>query len=203
MAKRFFDPENTFWHWLTKLPELCALSVLWLVCSLPVVTLVPASAALYDAVARNLRPDEKGIYRRFFRTFKNELGRGILISLLWLVLAALLYLGMQIMITNAEGSALTLIYQIACLLPVGIFCWLIPLLSRFVYPFWQLHKNAFIFTVAYLPKTGLMLLILILGLVLCWYVPVLCLPMPALLALLHTIPVERAFEAYMPDEKTD
>lgn len=197
-SKRFFDPDNTFWSWLTKLPELCGLSLVWLLCSLPVITLVPATIALYDAAARNLRPDEKGMYRRFFRTFKNELGKGILIELFWLVLAALLYFGFETMKLSGR-AVLTLVYQVSCLLPLGVFCWLIPLQSRFVYPFWQLHKNAAVFALANLPKTGLMLLILGLALVVCWYVPVLVLPMPALLAVLHSLPVENAFKDYMPE----
>ena len=198
-VKRFFDPENTFWSWLTRLPEICGLSLVWLLCSLPVLTLVPSTIALYDAAARNLRPDEKGMYRRFFRTFKNELGKGILIELFWLVLGALLYLGFDIM-QRSEYTALALIYQISCLLPLGIFCWVVSLQSRFVYSFWQLHKNAAILALANLPKTGLMLLILVLALILCWWVPVLVVPMPALLALLHSIPVEVAFEKLLAEK---
>ena len=197
-TRRFFDPDNTFWYWLTKLPELCGLSLIWLLCSLPLLTLVPATLALYDATARNLRPDEKGMYRRFFRTFKNELGKGILIGLLWLALASLLYFGFETT-KQAGHGVLTLVYQISCLLPLAVFCWLIPLQSRFVYPFWQLHKNAAIFALANLPKTGLMLLILLLALLACWYIPVLAIPMPALIALLHSFPVEKVFADFTPE----
>jgi len=200
MAKRFFDTQNSFWHWLTRLPDLCGLSLCWLVCSLPVVTLAPACMALYDAVARNLREDIKGGYRRFFRTFKNELGRGCIISLIWLAVFAALYFGLTILINTQNLSGFTLIYQVLCLLPLGAFCWLIPLQSRFVYTFAQVHKNALLFTVAYLPKTGLMLLFLCLGLVLCRFVPVLAVPMPALLALLQSFPVESVLKKM---EETD
>jgi len=46
MARRFFDVENPFWDWIGKLPELCALSLLWVAFCLPVVTIVPATCAL-------------------------------------------------------------------------------------------------------------------------------------------------------------
>ena len=47
MAAGIFNPENDFWRLIEKLVDLFLLSVFWLVCSLPVFTLGPATAALY------------------------------------------------------------------------------------------------------------------------------------------------------------
>ena len=46
MAAGIFNPENDFWRLIEKLVDLFLLSVFWLVCSLPVFTLGPATAAL-------------------------------------------------------------------------------------------------------------------------------------------------------------
>lgn len=204
MAKRFFDPENSLWHWIGKVPEMCGLSVLWLVLSLPVVTLVPASIALYDTVARKLRPDEKGVFRRFFRTFRKELGRGILMGLLWLLIGAVLVWGYNILNHQAKASDSWAIYGIVYLilsaLPLGVFCWLIPIESRFVYPYWTLHKNAVLFAISYLPRTFLLLVLAALAVVVCWYMPPLILIMPALLTTLQSIPIESVFKKYMPEQ---
>lgn len=204
MAKGFFNHENTAWRWIGRIPELLLLSLLWALLSLPVVTLIPATAALYDAVARNVVPDVKGAYHRFFRTFKNELGRGLLMSLLWLPIAAVVILGGKILETPAQDSNLwagfTLVYQILSLLPLGAFIWTVTLESRFVYPFWTLHKNALIFMISYLPRTALILLLMILAFVICWCIPLLTLVMPAVLMALLTIPIEKVFQQYMPRE---
>ena len=45
-----FNPENSIWRVTGKLVDLMILSVFWLACSLPVVTLGPASAALYHTI---------------------------------------------------------------------------------------------------------------------------------------------------------
>ena len=45
MAAGIFNPENDFWRLIEKLVDLFLLSVFWLVCSLPVFTLGPATAA--------------------------------------------------------------------------------------------------------------------------------------------------------------
>lgn len=201
--KKFFDPENNLWSWIGRIPDMILLSLLWLVLSIPIVTLVPASIALYDAVARNVRPDEKGAYRRFFRTFRKELGRGILMGLLWIVIAAVLYVGYSILSQQAQAgdawAAYALVYQILSLLPLSVFLWVIPLESRFIYGYWQLHKNAILFSVCYLPRTLLLLVFTVLGIVACCFYPLAIIVMPALLALLFSIPIEKVFKKYTPE----
>lgn len=198
MARKFFDPENNLWSWIGRIPEIVILSALWVLMSLPIITLIPASIALYDAMARNVRPDEKGAYRRYFRTFWQELGRGILMSLLWLVIAAVLFVGFRILERQAgesQGWAVyALVYQVLSLLPLGIFLWVIPLESRFVYPYWTLHKNAAVMMLSYLPRTFLMLVLTVAAFVGCWYCPFILAFVPGLLALLISIPVEKVFE---------
>ena len=126
-------------------------------------------------------------------------------SLLWLVVAGILYLGGNAISSLAEDSAIAsayaLIYQVLSLLPLAVFIWAVTLESRFVYPFWTLHKNAVIFTLSYLPKTGLILLLCLLAVIICRYVPILVLLMPAVLSVLISIPVENVFREYMPDEE--
>ena len=60
MAAGIFNPENDFWRLIEKLVDLFLLSVFWLVCSLPVFTLGPATAALYRTVARCIRGARAG-----------------------------------------------------------------------------------------------------------------------------------------------
>ena len=125
-------------------------------------------------------------------------------SLLWLPIAVILLLGGKILQAPAQESNLwagfTLIYQILSLLPLGVFLWTVTLESRFVYPFWTLHKNALIFFISYLPHTALILLLTALAFVVCWCIPLLTLVMPAVLMALLSIPIEKVFKAYMPKE---
>ena len=57
MAKGIFNPENDLWRITGKLVDLFLLSVFWLVCSIPLFTLGPATAALYHTVVRCIRGD--------------------------------------------------------------------------------------------------------------------------------------------------
>lgn len=205
MSRRFFDPQNSLWYWISKTPEMLFLSLLWLVLSLPVLTMPAASIALYDCIARNMRRDEKGTFRRFFRTFWRELPRSILLALAWGALAAILAFGYKSITGRVDQStpiaAYALIYQISLLIPICVFIWLIATESRFVYSFFQLHKTALTFTFSYLPQTALLLVISFTATLLCWLVPVLTLLLPAMLALLHSLVIEKVFKKYMPEDQ--
>lgn len=204
MAKPFFDTENTLWHWVGKLPEMIALSVLWVLFCLPVVTVVPACIALYDAVARNLRPNETGMFRRFFRTFKNELPRGIVLSILWVGLTVFLVWVFYILKARAkEGGSwdvYLLVYQVSTLIPAAVFAWLVPLQSRFVYSFGTLFKNSCIFAISYLPYTALILGIFLAALWALEFALPLVLILPVLIVLLQSLPIEKVLKKHMPEE---
>ena len=89
MLGRVFRYQGGLWRALNTLTDIMALSVLWLLCSLPVLTLGAATTALYDSVVRCIRYKQPKPYARFFRTFKNELIPGILLTLMWGAAAAL------------------------------------------------------------------------------------------------------------------
>ena len=76
-----FNPENGFFRVTGKLVDLVILSAFWLFCSLPVVTVGPATAALYHTVVRCIRGNERDSWMLFFRTFKSNLKVGVLTSL--------------------------------------------------------------------------------------------------------------------------
>lgn len=50
-----FWENNRFMDWLTKFSHMIVLSALWVICSLPVITIGPATIALYYAAAKTIR----------------------------------------------------------------------------------------------------------------------------------------------------
>lgn len=200
----FFNPDNWLWRGFGRLADFFILSALWLVCSIPVVTIGSASIALYDTVAHCFRYQEGDMVRRFFRTFKRELVRGILLTVVWAVLGWLLNVSYQIMTQLGDGSSfwsiLTLVYFVLLLIPVGIACWAIGLQSRFTYSFGQLHKNAAMFTLGYLPRTIAVVLIFVIFYNLLINMFFLVMFLPAIMVNLQSMFMEPAFRKYMPEE---
>ena len=197
---RFFNPESGIWKVLGWLGELLILSMLWVVCSAPLLTAGAASAALYDAVARSLRPGKSDTLSRFFQTLCTELKNALLPTLLWGAVLALLFwldrrfaAGLSMLLRGAVLAAL--------LMPVGVCCWVFPLLSRFTLDFKTLNINAVRLALGHAPTT----LALGFGAMVClWltlrfaFLPLFLLP--ALFALYASLFLEPVFRQYEPPE---
>ena len=68
------------------------LSLLWVLCSVPLVTMGAASTALYDAAVHVMRRKDDAVFSRFFGTFRRELKTACLTTLLWGAVACLFVL---------------------------------------------------------------------------------------------------------------
>ena len=192
MAAGIFNPENDFWRLIEKLVDLFLLSVFWLVCSLPVFTLGPATAALYRTVARCIRGSERKSWSLFFRTFRENFKVGALVVVavgaVLFVLYTLLY---QTASLNRAGYILFMAYYVFLLLPLGLLCYLFPVLSQFEFGVGGLLSNCAKLAIAHLPSTIALALLLCLNFFLAIAVT------PALLALLHSLLLERIFAPYI------
>lgn len=201
---KFFDPDNFFWRWFGRMADIAVLSILWTLCCLPLVTIIPASIALYDTIAHCIHGDEEHPYKHFFRCLKSELLRGIGITVLWGVLAFVLATGYNYLYYLGQSSQFaamySLVYLATTLIPVGILAWLIPLESRFAHTFLGLHKTAATFTIVHLPTTGILLGVLIVGIVALFFLPVLAFLLPGLIVTIQSWFIEKVFKNYLPKE---
>lgn len=200
MFAKLFDPGSRFWTIVGTVPLLIALSFLWIVCSLPIVTVIPASVALYDAVHKYVIPGHQGCFTHFFATLKKEFRGTWKLSLLWVGLFALQFL-MQFGLSGTHweyANFAVFLCRTNMVLIVLYLCWLVPLQSRFELSFGALHKNALILFVACLPYTLACFAILALLTAGCLLFLPLSLVVPALIPLMDHFFVEKAFQKYFP-----
>lgn len=202
--EQIFNPDNFLWRWCGKVADFFLLSCLWLLCCVPIVTIGASSVALYDAVAHCVRGPEGDTYKRFFRTFKAELLRGIGITAVWAVLTIILSTGYNYLCHMAEANQAAAIYAIAfgvsTLIPAGVLCWVLAVESRFAHSFTSLHKTAIYFAIAHLPSTAAITALLVLCGIGITYLPFLAMVLPAAMVYLQSWFIERIFGKYMPQE---
>ena len=201
MAKGIFNPDNDLWRITGKLVDLFLLSVFWLVCSIPLFTLGPATAALYHTVVRCIRGDGRDSWTLFFRTFRANFRVGALTSLVVLAAGAFLFFLYSLLYQTAAysraGYVLFMAYYVFLLLPLGLLCYLFPTLSRFEFGVGGLLSNCAKLSIAHLPTTAALALLLYGTLYVCLNVPVAAAVLPAVLALAHSLLLERVFAPYM------
>lgn len=210
MFNSIFDMDKPFWRWMGKIPDVFLLSLCWYLCCIPIITIIPASCALFDAVSRNLLMDDKGCYKRFFRSFVRELKQGIPLTIFWLIIGVMAFYGHYIIATiaasNPDFGIFAIIYLIMLIITAGFLFWLVPLQSRYNQKFIGLHINALRFFLGRLPGTGWMLLTAAIVIVACFISPytawVIVLA-PCLIAIFHVKPVEKAFQIAFPQDYED
>ncbi len=209
MFRSVFDPLNGFWRGFARVCDVVGLSVCWLVCSLPVITVGAATVALYDAVFHGVRKGEPGDYARFFRTFRDSFKTATLATVPFLVLAALLFAMWYVAFVMASGgSREAMVWLYACrillLAPLGVWLFAMFTLSRFDFGPWALLKTAVKLALAHLPSAAVVALMTE-ELALLTYQKVF-LPgffTPGLAALLCSLFMERIFAPYLPPEEPE
>ena len=207
MFHSFFDSESPFFCLLGRVLDIVVLSVLWLICSLPIVTIGPASAALYYSCAKCLRHQEPGPYRNFFSAFRQNLKTGIGATVVFLLLAVLLSAGYQLLaaaagVGSSVWNAVRVMYLVLLVIPVSVAACAFPLLSRFTYTVGTLLSNSLRLTFRHLPRVvaaGALTVTAVALTALFWYYGVMLL-MPALCALLSTYLLEPVFRKYTTEE---
>ena len=169
---KLFSPDGLLWKILNVLTDIFALSLIWLFCSLPLITLGPATTALYDAVTHGIRYQEAGPYRRFFKTFKADLKISIPTTLLWAFILGIGFFSLSYLRalgeTSREAAVASAAYYILMIFPLGCACWVFPILSRFTYGFKDLNLTALRIAVGYLPRTVIIVLLAVELLQLCY-----------------------------------
>lgn len=197
IKRSVFDPDRLLWRGISTGMDLVYVSVLWLVCSIPVVTIGAASTALYDTVAHCVRRREEGMLARFFGTFRAEFKTATLSWLMWLAGLVLCALLAVYLLTNGDGARGFLFridLVVALVVVVGSLVWVFPVLSRFTMGFGGLNLAAVKLVFSHLPATVAMGALLALSALACyvWIYPVLLLP--GLTALVNSYYLENTFQ---------
>lgn len=89
MLKGFFDPEGAFAVTVNRIGQLILLNLLWILTSLPVVTLGASSVALYTVLFRVLNGEDSHVVQQYFTAWKENFRRATGIWLILLVAIAL------------------------------------------------------------------------------------------------------------------
>ena len=153
--KSFFNADNFIFRWSTRIFDVIVLSLLWVVCSLPLVTVGASTAALYYSGVKCIRFKQEGTYKNFFASFRENLRTGVGFSLVFLVLAVGMYM-IYLMIVGTlpleEALTVPVIWGLLlfCVFLLSVFLCGVVLLSRFSCNLSKLLTDSFRITFGHL-----------------------------------------------------
>ncbi len=159
--RNLFNMDNPVFRFLSRLADLMILNIIFLIFSLPIVTIGASSTALYYVALKIAANEEGYIFRSFWKSFRENFRQATIIWLI--VLGVFLVLGLDFTIMNNMTGSLVTAFRV--LIPAGailfffFLLYVFPTLARFSNSIANTARNAFIMSIAHLPWTLLLTVI--------------------------------------------
>lgn len=204
--RRLLDINNPIMRFLTAMFDLMALSVLWVVFSLPIFTMGAASTALYSAAYHHVRKGEDYLWNSFFSAFKENFRRS---TLTWLVALAILgFLGADALLLRSlilRGYPFGWFYGVTLALVVLALTWTVYLAAyaaRFNGTVKEVLRYSFMLLRAHPVKMLCVMVLVMGGMALALTLPATVVFIPATVYWGATFPIEWTFLKHMrPEDK--
>ena len=164
-----FNYENPFIQFLVRVGDLMILNVLFILCSLPVVTLGASLTALHRVTQNMLFEQEEPLIKAFFRAFRQNFKQSTLAWLVELVVIVSLVCDVLLVMAYFNGGlakAMYILVAVLAILVAGVFSYLMPLIARYENGMRQQVNNAVVLAIIKLPKTLLLVFLNLLPVIL-------------------------------------
>lgn len=160
---KIFDINGKFYQFALKYSQLLWVSILTLVCGIPIVTIGASVTAMHKVLFDIRKDQENGITRTFFRTFRENFKQATLIWLVFLLFFTIVILDYFLIPTMGSFLHLIVSYTMPLILIVGLIClcWVFVLQFRYRNTVLGTIRLAFIVGVTHPLKTVVMLVLLV------------------------------------------
>lgn len=155
---KFFSTEGGIYKFMTRLWDMIKLNFLWLICSLPIVTIGASTIAAFTITLKMVEEKEGYVARAFFKAFKANFKQGIVIGPITVVFAAALYLdftlGKQYIGFVILGILSAFLFGIAII-------YTYPLLARYENKLLKTIRNSMRIAMRYFGRTIFLVVVLV------------------------------------------
>ena len=197
-----FNLDNPIWRFMGKLVDVFILTLLWAVCCIPIITIGPASTAVYYVTLKLVRDEESYTVRSFFKSFKENFKQGSVIGIIMtLLLVFFLYdIYAYFMMGTQISRILGIVFLGIFLLYLITLVYVYPLQAKFYNKIRFTLRNALFIGVKHIFRSLAMIIIAIAVIVGCLFFPPLILLSYGLIAFLQSYFLVVIFDKYIPKE---
>ena len=167
---KIFDMDNPVFRTISKLVDLIWLNIIFIIFSLPVVTIGASVTALMSVTMKMARDREGYMWAGFWKSFKENFKQSTIIWIIMILVATVLGTDIYFFYSNTAGYAK---FLLAFMLGISLVClciatYIFPLQAQFENTIKQTLKNALLMAIRHLPWTILIVVILGISAVLIW-----------------------------------
>ena len=156
---QFFNPENKFWEFMGKITDIACMSLLWVLTSIPIITMGASTTAFYEFTLNQVKDTEGSIMKSYFVSFKKHFKKATILWVIQLLGLAFfimdLWAAWNFIIT--KGGIVGIVVFAICIFCAVVFitcCYYIyPTLALYDFPIKKLITNSFVMAMGNLPVT--------------------------------------------------
>ena len=167
--ENLFRYDSKFWEILEEITDIVILNFLFIICSIPIITIGASSCALYTVSLKKINEENISISKEFIRSFKSNFKISTLAWIFIIILAYILFLDFYIsnlISIKFIGLGLKFISTLLTILLIFNITYLFPMISKFDNTLKNTIINSTIISIQYLPYTIIMSILNILWIVL-------------------------------------
>ena len=199
-----FSYDNKFFSAISKIVDAICVSGLWLLFSIPIFTIGASTTALYDTVHKSFVREHGYIWETFWESFKNNFKQATKLWGVFFVIYAVLAVDIDVMFYALKAnSPIGSMFYFFLIMAMFAFVWTIytfAYCARFELNTKGILKNGGLLAIANLPWSFLILLILLVGIIVVYIVPITLLVMPVGVTSLFNVILEKVFRKIMSPE---
>lgn len=202
----FLRLDGPFFKYGTILCDLMILSILWCVCSLPIITLGPATAALYYVTTRLISSHEGYVTKDFFKSFIQNILQAAMAGIILTVVGIVLFFNIY-NLRSASGiwNIVLMLQYVLAIEFIITSIYVFPIIARFKMNIFEIFKTAFFMANRHIFTTitclALLLTVIFIGVyvypIISWFL------IPGAYAYLTSFMIMRILKKYMPELDED
>ena len=167
---QFFSPDSPIYRFMRNLTDLLVINVLWVLCSLPVITLGPATVAAFDVTMKMAGDEEGHVGKQFWEAFRKNLKTGIPYGLLLLAGCYMVWLDFSLFEQLEEHPFLLLVCGwVGGFALLMMFLYAFALQARYRNTVLRTLKNSADIAIRYFVRTIMLIALLVLELFLIFW----------------------------------
>jgi uncharacterized membrane protein YesL len=155
--------DGRIFRFAAKVSNLFLLNILWLIFSIPIITMGAATSAVYYITLKMVKNEEGYIIKDFWYAFRQNLKQGIMIEFVLLVGGVILLgdIWYFLHLGNIFGYIFAAIFSIGLTIYVLTLIFIFPLLAKYSNTVFGTLKNAVLLSLTHLPSSIALAVLLI------------------------------------------
>lgn len=159
---KLFSVDSGFYKFMCRFIDLVKINFMWIIFSLPIVTVGAATVAAYSVMLKMVDDEESYVARSFVTEFKKNWKQGIPMGLIFLAASYALYLDYEINRVSEDGSLILIIIGIiSAFVIVMSLLYSFPLMARYENTIVATIQNSMEIARRYFARTILIVVLLV------------------------------------------